>query len=500
MVAAVQKEDPFCQQVVKDLKQDPVTRQSYQCAGNGILLYKGRLVVPNQRSLVHELLRLHHNEPIAGHWGIQKTMELVQRKFKWEGIRLDIDEYIQACPICQGNSAPRHKPYGKLEPLPPPTRPWKEISMDLITQLPVSLRGTKEYNAILIIVDRYTKMAVFLPICNEINAADLAELIYKEVELRFGAPSGIVSDRDSHITSKFWAEMCYYSMIKRRMSTAFHAQTNRQTEILNRIIENYLQAFINLKQINWAKLLPTAAFAYNNSMNHTLRMSPFKAMYGYDPEFHVDVADDIPRGEIPAARDRVEKLYKLRMALREQLLKAQERQMRYYNQRHTPIEFKRGSLVKLSTCNLKLKDKKLQPRFVGPFRVTEVVGTQAYRLALPEQYARLHDVFPVQLLERYHQSDDQREGDIKLPLPELEDDPNKYKLKEIRDKKTIRGQIHYLVKWTGWPSEYNQWVPEDGMANAHEMVRSFEKSRRGKRRHDNDTIVGKTKQVKRTEK
>ena len=496
LVAAAQKEDSFCQRVVKDLERDPLTRQAYQCADDGVLLYKGsRLVVPNQRSLIHELLQLYHDEQTAGHWGVQKTTELLQRKFKWEGMRLDVEEYIQACPVCQGNSAPRHKPYGKLEPLPPPSRPWKEISIDLITQLPVSLRGTDEFNAILTIVDRYTKMAVFLPIHDTIDAADLAELMHTEVELRFGPPSGITSDRDSRITSKFWAEVSYYSMIKRRMSTAFHPQTDGQTEILNKIVENYLRAYVNLEQMNWAKLLPTAAFAYNNSMNHTLRMSPFKAMYGYDPEFHVDVADDTPRGGIPAAKDRIEKLHELRTALREQVLKAQEHQMKYYNQRHMPIEFKRGSLVKLSTRNLKLKDKKLQPRFIGPFRVTEVVGAQAYRLALPEQYARLHDVFPVQLLERYHQRDDQEDD---LPLPELEDDPDEYELEEIRDKKMIRGQIHYLVKWTGWPSEYNQWVPEDDMANARDMVRSFEKSRRGKRHHD-DVATGDAKRFKPTE-
>jgi transposase InsO family protein len=478
LVAAAQKEDAFCQRLVGDLKRDPSTRQSYQCTSDGLLLYKGeRLVVPNQRSLVHELLRLHHDAEVAGHWGVQKTLELLQRKFKWEGMRQDVEEYVQTCPVCQGNAAPRHKPYGKLEPLPQPSRPWKEISIDLITQLPVSLRGTEEYNAILTIVDRYTKMVVFLPVRDDIGAADLAELLYTEVELKFGAPSGIVSDRDSRITSKFWAEICYHSLIKRRMSTAFHPQTDGQTEILNRIVENYLRAFTNLEQMNWAKLLPTAAFAYNNSLNHTLRMSPFRAMYGYDPEFHVDVADDVPKGEAPAAKDRIKKLHELRATLRDQVLKAQERQIKSYNERHTSVEFKRGSLVKLSTRNLKLKDKKLQPRFIGPFRVTEVIGTQAYRLALPEQYARLHDVFPVQVLEKYYP----RDGDDELPLPELEDNPEEYEVEEIRDKQTIKGKIHYLVKWTGWPSEYNQWVPEEGM-NAQRMINSFEKSRRGKRR------------------
>ena len=445
LVAVAQKEDPFCQRVDKDLSKGDSTRSHYDRTSDGILLYKGRMVVPNQRSLVHELIGLHHDEQSAGHWGVQKTKELLQRKFSWEGMRQDIEEYVGTCPICQGNAAPRHKPYGKLDPLPQPTRPWKEISMDFITQLPVSQVGADEYNAILTIVDRYTKMAIFLPVQDTIDAAEMAELLHKEMELRYGCPSGIVSDRDSRITSKLWAEICHYSIIKRRMSTAFHPQTDGQTEILNRIVEGYLRAFTSLEQMNWAKLLPTAAYAYNNSMNHTLRISPFKALYGYDPEFYVDIADDVPEGEIPAAKDRVRKLHELRQGLREQLLKAQERQIKYYNERHTPKTFKRGAFVKLSTKNLKLKNKKLQPRFIGPFRIIEVIGSQAYRLALPEQYERLHDVFPIQLLEEYHARDEQET----LPLPELEDDLDKYEVEEIREKRTIKRKLHYLIKWTG---------------------------------------------------
>jgi hypothetical protein len=229
--------------------------------------------------------------------------------------------------------------------------------------------------------------------------------------------------------------------------------------------------------MNWAKLLPTAAFAYNNSMNHTLRMSPFKALYGYDPEFHVDIADDVPKGEIPAAKDRIQKLHELRQGLREQLNVVRQRQIEYYNQRHTPKVFKRGNLVKLSTRNLKLRDKKLQPKFIGPFRITEVVGSQAYRLALPQQYSRLHDVFPVQLLEEYHFRDQHE----MMPIPELEDDPEEYEIEEIRDKRMIKGKAHYLIKWVGWPSEYNQWVPEEDM-NAPRMIHGFEKSQKSRKR------------------
>ncbi|EED18396.1 hypothetical protein TSTA_121390 [Talaromyces stipitatus ATCC 10500] len=145
-------------------------------------------------------------------------------------------------------------------------------------------------------------MAIFLPVQDTIDAAEMAELLHKEVELRYGCPSGIVSDRDLRITT---------------------------------------------------------AFAYNNSMNHTLRVSLFKALYGFDLEFHIDVADNVPEGEIPAAKDRIRKLYKLRQGLRDQLNTARQCQIEYYNKRHTLKTFKRGSLVKLSTRNLKLKNKKL---------------------------------------------------------------------------------------------------------------------------------------------
>ena len=141
------------------------------------------------------------------------------------------------------------------------------------------------------------------------------------------------------------------------------------------------------------------------------------------------------------------------------------------------MQFKRGQLVKLSTRNWKLKDKKLALRWVGPFKITEVIGSQAYRLALPEQYSRLHDVFPIQLLEKYHPKD----NDNLIPMPKLEDEDEEYKVEEVRDKQIKAGYVRYLVKWLGWPSEYNQWVLEADMANAVGKIRSFKRSRKRKR-------------------
>ena len=134
----------------------------------------------------------------------------------------DIREYVTTCSVCQNIAVPRHKPYGKLESLPVPERPWQEVSLDFITQLPRSYIRTAKYNAILVIVDRYTKMAKFILIMINLAAPELAAVFYENIELKYGSPRGIVSDRDTRITSKFWAEVCSYSLIKQRLNIVFH--------------------------------------------------------------------------------------------------------------------------------------------------------------------------------------------------------------------------------------------------------------------------------------
>jgi hypothetical protein len=105
--------------------------------------------------------------------------------------------------------------------------------------------------------------------------------------------------------------------------------------------------------------------------------------------------------------------------------------------------------------------------------VLKRIGVQAYQLALPEKYARLHDVFPVQLIEEYKPREDQP----LLPMPDLEDE-EEWEIEEVKDKKEIKGEIHYLIKWEGWPTEYNQWIPEQNMENAQEAIQSFERRKR----------------------
>src|SRR5438045_3053203 len=155
--------------------------------------------------------------------------------------------------------------------------------------------------------------------------------------------------------SDFWHEVCEMKIIKRRLSTAYHPQTDGQSEALNWIIEDYLQAYTLDDQTVWAKLLPLMQFTYNNSHNHTTGMSLNQLLHGFDCEIHVDIADNISEKRILAAKDCIKKLHQLCQDLRLWLVEAQEWMASYYNACHTPKQFRVGNFVKLSTKNLKLK-------------------------------------------------------------------------------------------------------------------------------------------------
>ena len=471
LIYRLQADDPTSNRRKSDVQQRTKKMKGWSIDSEGGLRYRKRLYIPPCAKLRQKILNLYHDDPLAGHFGRNRTEELVKRKFHWEYMQKDIANYVQECPVCQGTIAPRHKPYGKLESLPIPTRPFEQLAMDFITSLPsVEYKGNI-VDSILVIVDRFTKWCLFLPVSSMINVGELAELFHTEVELKYGPPKGVVSDRGSLFTSKFWSKLCYYSHIKLRLSTAYHPQTDGQTERMNQILEHYLRCFIDTTQTTWPKLLPNAQFSCNNAINSTTGISPFEALRGYQADFHIDIEDDITTGEVPAATDRVQKLQQLRRDLQNRWRKATEAQANQYNKRHKPFTFKRGDLVKLSTRNLKLKtNKKLSPTFIGPFRVLNAIGSQAYRLSLPSQYDRIHNVFHISLLEPWYGSTDEE-----LPMPEL-DDNDEWEVEEIKAKTMRNKELYYLVKWKGWPSEYNQWVFAGDMAHAPKLVKQFEKS------------------------
>lgn len=361
-----------------------------------------------------------------------------------------------------------------MQALPVSTTPWSQITMDFITDLPPSLHRGLVYDSILVVVDRFTKVAKYIPTTKTCTAASLADLFFDEIVSSYGIPNGIVSDRGSVFTSSYWSEFCYALQVKRRLSTAFHPQTDGQTERQNQTLEHYLRVYCCGKQDGWAPLLSIAEFAYNNSVHASLTVSPFFALYGYHPQLRYQSRDETAQGEVPAAADRVKRLQEERVLLANRLRAASEAQTKFYNRSHQSKHYCVGDQVMLSVKNFRVREpsRKLSARFIGPLKILDVIGTQAYRVALPNDYP-VHDVFHVSLLEPYRQRDGVSPPED-LPLPELVDNQPEYEVEKVLDSSQSKGQTYYLVKWKGWPSEYNQWIPSSDMGNAERTVATYE--------------------------
>ena len=252
---------------------------------SGLLLFNLRVYVPEGHDLRLRILQLKHDHETAGHPGFRKTLDLVKREFYWPGLRNYVSDYCRTCDNCSRNKAAHHKPYGLLKQLPIPERPWESISVDFIVELPPSSDSSTAniHDAILVVVDRLTKMSLFIPTTTKATSQELARLYVKHVFSKHGVPSDIVSDRGSTFTSQFTSALALLLNIKLNYSTAYHPETDGQTERTNQQIEGYLRMYTNYQQDDWADLLPIAEFAYNNGSHSATQVSPFFANYGYNP-------------------------------------------------------------------------------------------------------------------------------------------------------------------------------------------------------------------------
>ena len=282
------------------------------------------------------------------------------------------------------------------------------------------MKKSQKYNSILTVVCHITKYALFILIQNDSTAADFMKLFFEHVECCFDSSRSIVMNRNSHIISDFWWEVCEIEMIKQQLSITYYSQTDDQSEALNWIIENYLRAYTSEDQTVWAKLLSLAQFVYNNSCNYIIQMSSNWLLHEFNCEIHIDVMNNIIEKRISAVKDHVKKLHELCQKLHLQLVEAQKWMITYYNTCHVLKQFKIRNLIKLSIKNLKLKCWKLSSYWIDLFRVLEQIDEQTYRLALFTKYVCLHLVFSIQLLENYHCCYDDAELMIMLDFKDFQ--------------------------------------------------------------------------------
>ena len=273
--------------------------------------------------------------------------------------------------------------------------------MDFVSGLPRTLRG---FDAIWVVVDRLTKSAHFLPTKVNFSMERLAKLYIDEIVRLHGIPVSIVSDRDTRFVSQFWRSLHQAMKTKLEFSTAFHPQTDGQSERTIQTLEDMLRACVLDLKGSWDDHLSLIEFAYNNSYQATIKMAPFEALYGRRCRTPV-CWDDVGERKLLGPDIVLQTTDKIQL-IRKRLFTAQSRQKSYADNRRRELNFLVGDHVLLKVSPTKGVMRfgvrgKLSPRFVGPFEILEKIGAVAYRLALPPSLAGVHNVFHVSILRKY---------------------------------------------------------------------------------------------------
>jgi Lon protease-like protein len=423
---------------------------------------------------------------MSGHLGAAKTVARVTQFFYWPKMQEEIKRYVTSCDSCQRNKPSHQAPAGLLQPLPIPERPWLQFTFDLITHLPTSKAG---YDAIVVFVDKLSKQCHAAAIRTEISAPELAQVCLREVIRHHGVPQSIVSDRDPRFVAHFWRCLWELMDTKLLMSTAYHPQTDGQTERMNRTLEDMLRAYVNAHQDNWDEILVFAEIAYNQSVQASTGFSPYYLSAGRDfPSVLAQALSGVDSARNPTAADTTQQWEAALKEAKENLVKAQERQALYANEHRRDLQYQVGDLVMLSTENLRRTASilagasKLQRRFMGPFPIKRVISATAYELDLSSTHLKVHPVFHIHLLRPY------RDGRAEFPTriqedkpgPELEDfndtgEPQ-YEVESVLKKRRRAGNhVEYLIKWKGYPHEDNSWEPLENLQNCEQAIQDFER-------------------------
>jgi RNase H-like domain found in reverse transcriptase/Integrase zinc binding domain len=324
--------------------------------------YHARLVVPEKEELLRQILKLYHDHEAAGHPGIANTLKAVAREFWWPTMKAFVVAYVKGCATCQSTKPNTTRPRPPIMPIGTEQNavPFHTISWDLITDLPVS----EGYNAILTIVDHgCSKAAIFLPCAKTIDALGVARLYAERVFPFYGVPQRVISDRDPRFTATIMKELCEMLGISQNISTAFHPQTDGQSERANQRVEQYLRIYGNTEQNDWAQLLPLAQFVHNTWTNETTGRTPYELLIGHTPTIH---ATD-HQTKIPALDERKGWLERTRAYATAAIKNAQrllvKRSERRKGQRHFK-EHNVDDLVWLEGSNLRLSHPiaKLAPK------------------------------------------------------------------------------------------------------------------------------------------
>jgi len=346
--------------------------------------------------------------------------------------------------------------------------------MDFIKQLSASTGFT----AILVVVDRLSKQAIFIPTHDTITSPELAKLFLLHVFSKHGVPAHVTSDRGTEFVSHFFRSLGKALNMHLHFTSGYHPEGDGQTERSNQTLEQYLQIYCNYQQDNWVDLLPLAEFAYNNAPSATTGVLPFFANKGYHPNISV-----YPEHDMTSARacDYTVDLKSLHQYLREEMANAQLRYQGPADAKRTPaLDFKVGDqvYVKAKYFWSTRPSKKLSEKNLGPYTIIAQVGSLSFTLHLPDSMRAVHPIFHISQLELAIPNTIPDQIQPPLPLVEVDGEPE-FEISEILDSKIDcrhrSCKLLYLVQWSGYEGtdEEMSWLLATELGNATELLENY---------------------------
>ncbi|GJT33812.1 putative reverse transcriptase domain-containing protein [Tanacetum coccineum] len=447
------------------IEKDPEKprKEKLEPRADGTLCLNNRSWLPCYGDLRALIMHESHKSKYSVHPGSDKMYQDMKQLYWWPNMKADIATYVSKCLTCLRVKAEHQKPSGLLVQPAIPQWKWENITMDFVTKLPRTQSGN---DTIWVIVDRLTKSAHFLPMRETDPMDKLAKLYLKEVVTRHGIPVSIICDRDPRFTSNFWRSFQKAMGTRLDMSTAYHPETDGQSERTIQTLEDMLRACVIDFGNGWEGHLPLIEFSYNNSYHASIKAAPFEALYGRkcrSPVCWAEVGDARLTGP-ELVHETTEKI----VQIKQRMQAARDRQKSYADVRRKPLEFQVGDRVMLKVSPWKGvvrfgKRGKLNPRYIGPFKVLAKVGTVAYRLELPQQLSRVHSTFHVSNLKKCLSDEP-----LAVPLDEIHIDDKLHFVEEPVEilereiKKLRRSRIPIIkVRWNSKRGPEFTWERED---------------------------------------
>jgi hypothetical protein len=445
--------DEATQAIIAKLSVDPIAVANFVLS-KGLLRFKDRVWIRENPALHLKLLQACHTSALGGHSGIPVTYMRMKKLFAWKGLRKSVQDFVQSCLICQQAKPDRTKLPGLLQPLPVPSGAWQIISLDFVEGLP----KLGNADCILMVVDSFTKYGHFLPLKHPFTSFSVAKAFLDCVYKLHGPPSVIISDRDKVFTSNLWQELFKLAGVALHMSSAYHPQSDGQTECLNQTMETYLRCFVNACPSRWLQWLPLAEFWYNTSVHSATGVAPFIALYGYEPKhFGLSALDTIQSSDLHSWMEEKQVMTDL---IQQHLQRAKQRMKKQADKHRSERQFNMGDLVLvklqpyIQSSLARRSNQKLSFKYFGPFPVIQRIGQVAYKLQLPEYFA-IHPVFHVSQLKPTKLGCDK----VSATLPsDIESHSVPELVLQQRVGSTATRQIRQvLIKWSNWPPEMATW-------------------------------------------